>query len=92
MPEFDHLKSEISDFKSRCESISRQLRAWADSLQNSPIKGQKHLNDRSRNEYEGERRKTEARKQRAAFQRDLEERLKAQAAGRRRSSNRPDTA
>ncbi len=27
------------------ESCSRQLRAWADSLQNSDIKGQRHLND-----------------------------------------------
>src|SRR4051812_33553715 len=53
------LKSEISDFKSqisdlipRCESVSRQIRAWADSLQNSPIPGQRHLNDVSRLEYD----------------------------------------
>jgi len=42
------LKSEISDLKSSAESCSRQLRAWADSLQNSEIKGQRHLNDKSR--------------------------------------------
>lgn len=53
------LKSQISDFKSQiprliplCESVSRQLRAWADSLQNSDIKGQRHLNDESRLAYE----------------------------------------
>jgi len=43
-----HLKSEISNLKSLAESCSRQLRAWADSLQNSEIKGQRHLNDHSR--------------------------------------------
>ena len=44
------LRSEISDLKSqisalipRCESISRQLRGWADSLQNSDIRGQRHF-------------------------------------------------
>jgi four helix bundle protein len=36
---FAHLKSEISNLKSPAESISRQLRAWSDSLQNSPIPG-----------------------------------------------------
>jgi four helix bundle protein len=45
---FNHLKSEISDLKSLAESASRQLRAWADSLQNSPITGQRHLNEKSR--------------------------------------------
>ncbi len=42
------LKSEISDLRSLAESCARQLRAWADSLQNSEVKGQRHLNDRSR--------------------------------------------
>jgi four helix bundle protein len=40
---FDNLKSQISDLKSTAESCSRQLRAWADHLQNSEIKGQRHL-------------------------------------------------
>ena len=48
LPYFEHLKSEISDLKSLAESISRQLRAWADSLQNSPITGQRYLTDKSR--------------------------------------------
>jgi four helix bundle protein len=43
-----HLKSQISDLKSVAESCSKQLRGWADSLQNSEIKGQRHLNDRVR--------------------------------------------
>ena len=41
------LKSQISNLKSLAESISRQLRAWADSLQNSEIKGQRYLNDKT---------------------------------------------
>jgi four helix bundle protein len=45
---FAHLNSQISDFKSIAESCSRQLRAWADHLQNSDIKGQRHLNERTR--------------------------------------------
>lgn len=37
------LKSQISALIPRCESISRQLRGGADSLQNSDIRGQRHL-------------------------------------------------
>jgi four helix bundle protein len=43
--EISDLRSQISDLKARAESCSRQLRAWADNLQNSDIKGQRHLND-----------------------------------------------
>lgn len=42
------LKSQISNLKSVAESCSRQLRGWADALQNSEIKGQRHLTDKSR--------------------------------------------
>ena len=45
---FADLKSEISDLKSRAESISRQLRAWAESLQDSKIKGQRYLTERTK--------------------------------------------
>jgi len=48
LPAFADLKSEISNLKSAAEVISRQLRGWADSLQNSPIKGQRFLNDKTR--------------------------------------------
>jgi hypothetical protein len=34
--------------KSLAESISRQLRAWADSLQNTKITGQRYLTDKTR--------------------------------------------
>jgi len=54
-----NLKSEISNLKSNAEGISRQLRGWANSLQNSDIAGQRHLNDRSRKSYEQKQRGTE---------------------------------
>ena len=50
-PTLHGFASEISNLKSLAESCSRQLRAWADSLQNSEIRGQRHLNDRSRNNF-----------------------------------------
>jgi four helix bundle protein len=49
--DFQHLRSQISDLISKSESCSRQLRGWADSLQNSDIKGQRHLNDASRERW-----------------------------------------
>src|SRR6185295_15834862 len=45
---FENLKFEISDLKSLSENISRQLRGWADALQNSEIKGQRYLTDKTR--------------------------------------------
>lgn len=44
----DDLKSQISDLMSSAESCSRQLRGWADSLQNSVIQGPRHLNEKTR--------------------------------------------
>jgi four helix bundle protein len=53
---FADLKFEISDLKSKTESVSRQLRGWADSLQNSDIKGQRYLTERSRAEDDQKKR------------------------------------
>jgi four helix bundle protein len=39
LPETENLKSQISDLKSQAESISRQLRKWAASLQETKIRG-----------------------------------------------------
>ena len=66
VPEFTNLKSEISDLRSKAESISRQLRAWADSLQNSDIRGTRYLTDKSR-------RVETRRKEREEFLKELEE-------------------
>ena len=60
----DDLKSQISDLKSMAESCSRQLRGWANDLQNSDIKGQRHLTDKSRAE-------DDKKKRAAAFQKEL---------------------
>ena len=57
---FGNLKSEISDLKSCAEGISRQIRGWADSLQNSGIAGQRYLNDQ-------ERKMEQSRKEREEF-------------------------
>jgi len=66
LPGFAHLKSQISDLKSQVESISRQLRAWADALQNSDVRGQRYLTQDAR--------ESDDRKKRAeAFSRRLEQ-------------------
>ncbi len=79
MQRFDNLKSEISDLKSQFESTSRQIRAWADSLQNSEIKGQRHLNDKSRQQYEQSNRMSAFMKKQAEFKQQMEERLNREA-------------
>jgi four helix bundle protein len=50
---------EITRLKALAESCSRQLRAWADSLQNSDIKGPRHLNDKSRSAWEKKKSRAE---------------------------------
>ncbi len=71
-PYLSNLRSEISDLIKLAESCSRQLRAWADSLQNSDIAGPRHLNDKTRADYK----KREARKTGAAqFQQTLAQHL-----------------
>ena len=60
--------SRPADLKLIAESCSRQLRGWADSLQNSEIKGQRHLTAKSK--YQDEQKKRAA-----AVQRDLLEKL-----------------
>lgn len=68
----DNLKSEIPNLISMAESCSRQLRGWADSLQNSDITGPRHLNDKSRADYQ----KRKARESGAAqFQQTLAQHL-----------------
>lgn len=57
-PALQPLKCRISELKDMAESCSRQLRSWADSLQNSDIRGQRHLNDHTRAAFD--RRKAQA--------------------------------
>lgn len=69
LPGSEHLKSEISNLKSSAENCGRQLGGWAESLQNSDIKGQRHLTDKSRRSYAAQRRS-------ADFQRENLNRLR----------------
>ena len=58
-PALRDFKSQISNLKSIAESCSRQIRAWADSLQNSEIKGQRHLTEKSRRQSDAQKRALE---------------------------------
>ncbi|MFH0986361.1 MAG: four helix bundle protein [Candidatus Omnitrophota bacterium] len=46
------LRSEISNLRSVAEAISRQIRGWSASLQNTPIRGQRYLNDQTKSIFE----------------------------------------
>ncbi len=59
LPGFEDLKFEISDLKSRAEGVSRQLRGWADALQNSRITGQRYLNEKARRTVKSRREREE---------------------------------
>lgn len=56
---FQDFKSEISNLKSDAEGVSRQLRAWADSLHNSDIKGQRYLNEKEQVISKGKKERAE---------------------------------
>ncbi len=64
MAGFADLKSEISNLKSLAEGTSCQLRAWTQSLQDSPIKGTRYLTSKDRKLHE-------ARRERDAFLQEL---------------------
>jgi four helix bundle protein len=66
LPEFADLRSEISDLKLHAEGISRQLRRWADALQNSDIRGQRYLTEKTRS-------RTRATREREEFMKELEQ-------------------
>jgi len=78
-----HLKSEISNLKSLAESCSRPLWGWADSLQNSDVTGQRHLNDRSRDAWGKRKAAEEGRKAFAAKEREMISKLPADHPARR---------
>jgi four helix bundle protein len=66
MAPFADLKAEISDLKSLAENISRQLRGWAQHLQDTSIRGQRHMTTKSRQ-------MDRARRDRDSFLRELDE-------------------
>lgn len=48
IPAFQPLNKEIGALKKRAESCSRQLKAWAQSLQDSNFKGERHVNQQTK--------------------------------------------
>jgi four helix bundle protein len=50
------LDSEIAKLRDTAMNCSRQLRGWAESLQNSAIEGLRHLNERTRRIFEQKQR------------------------------------
>lgn len=57
------VKSQISNLKAIARGCSRQLRGRADSLQNSDLAGPRHLNEKSRRDYEASKRAEACRKE-----------------------------
>jgi len=75
IPAFKGLKQEIKLLKPKAESCSRQLKAWAQALQNSDFKGERHISQKTK-------RATQAAKERQDFLNELAEiRAKAKAVG-----------
>ena len=66
LPGITNLKSEISNLKLKAEEVSRQLRAWAESLQNSDVRGQRYLTNKTRQS-------SKAVRERAEFLKELEQ-------------------
>jgi four helix bundle protein len=56
LPALADLQPQVSVLLPLAEACSKQLQSWADSLQNSPIKGQRHLNDHVRDAFTRHRR------------------------------------
>ena len=69
VPNTDAIQKDIIKYRQTVESIARQLRGWAQSLQDSPIKGQKFLTAESREQEQRE-------KSRQAFLEQIEEMAK----------------
>jgi four helix bundle protein len=52
LPGFAPYKVEIGRMKTAAEGVSRQLTGWANSLQNSDMKGQRYQTDRARSQQQ----------------------------------------
>ena len=74
IPAFHDLESEILNLKSQAESISKQLGAWIRSLQDSDLKGQRYVTEKTR-------RADDARRDREDFLRRLDQMRKADGSG-----------
>jgi hypothetical protein len=73
-PAFAALRKETKSIRSKAESCSRQLKAWAKSLQDSDFRGERHVKAKVK-------RASQAAKERQEFLEELAEiRVKAKAA------------
>ena len=81
LPTFDNLKFQISNLKLQAENISRQLRAWADSIQNSEIKGQRYLTDKTRRTEKAKREREEFAAELRRMQEENIQRLRRRESG-----------
>lgn len=76
IPAFQQLTNKIQALKHKAEICSRQLKGWAQSLQDSNFKGERHVNQKTK-------RIDQAGREREEFLRELAEiRAKGSAAGR----------
>jgi four helix bundle protein len=79
LPPFQQLKSEVANLISESIGISKQLRAWANSLQNSEIKGQRFLTDKTRRVSQAARDREEFLEELRRMQEDRIARLSGQS-------------
>jgi len=75
LPSFAALKSDTASVKSKAESCSKQLKAWAESLQNSDYKGERYVTEKLK-------RSDQATREREEFLKELLEIRKKDAASR----------
>ncbi len=76
MPVLQLLHSDSDRLTTRCVSISRQIRGWTNRLQNTDITGQRHLNDKTRANYERKQGLATAFDKHRQFMQELEAKLK----------------
>lgn len=81
-----HLKSEISDIKSRARSICKQLAAWALSMQDSDIAGVRHMTEKSKQNYHDKKKSTALMER---LRKDHMERLEQMKRERQANQNNP---
>ena len=79
MPQFRALQRDIDQFKEQSESISRQIRSWASSLQNTDIKGTRYLNEHTKHHYENRKKRIAFQDQMTVFMQEKERELKQKA-------------
>ena len=76
LPSFRELRGEIPSLKTMAESCSKQLKAWAQSLQDSDFRGERHVNEKTK-------RVAQSVREREEFMKELAE-IKAKGVGQER--------